>query len=129
MRLVLERANKALSSLTDEELLKEVAPGKNRVIYLLGHLTGAHDAMFPILGLGERLHQHSRSGGIFHYEGTEDQFLSTCLAGATQSAGDGRAAWPHDRVRRVCYNRRREPIGCEGSYHLYGSSRPKGIRT
>ena len=55
-RLVLERANKALSNLTDDQLLREVAPGRNRVIYLWGHLTAAHDAMFPILGLGERLH-------------------------------------------------------------------------
>src|ERR1700675_149138 len=55
-RLVVERANKIFSSLTEDELLKEVAPGKNRVIYLLGHLTAIHDAMFPILGLGERLH-------------------------------------------------------------------------
>jgi uncharacterized damage-inducible protein DinB len=55
-RLVLERANKALSKLTDDQLLKEVAPGKNRVVYLLGHLTAIHDAMFPLLGLGERLH-------------------------------------------------------------------------
>jgi uncharacterized damage-inducible protein DinB len=55
-RLVLERVNKALSNLTDDQLLKEVAPGKNRLIYLWGHLTSAHDAMFPILGLGERLH-------------------------------------------------------------------------
>jgi uncharacterized damage-inducible protein DinB len=55
-RLVLERTNKTLSSLADDQLLKEVAPGKNRVIYLWGHLTAVHDAMFPILGLGERLH-------------------------------------------------------------------------
>jgi uncharacterized damage-inducible protein DinB len=55
-RLVLERANKVLSKLTDDQLLKEVAPGRNRVIYLLGHLTAIHDAMFPLLGLGERLH-------------------------------------------------------------------------
>ena len=55
-RLVLERVNKTLSNLPDDQLLKEVAPGKNRVIYLWGHLTAAHDAMFPILGLGERLH-------------------------------------------------------------------------
>ncbi|HWO28698.1 MAG TPA: DinB family protein [Candidatus Acidoferrum sp.] len=55
-RLVLERANKALSNLTDDQLLKEVSPGKNRVVYVWGHLTAAHDAMFPILGLGERLH-------------------------------------------------------------------------
>jgi DinB superfamily len=55
-RLVLERTNKTLSSLADDQLLKEVAPGKNRVIYLWGHLIAVHDAMFPILGLGERLH-------------------------------------------------------------------------
>ena len=55
-RLVVERTNKIFSSLTQDELLKEVAPGRNRVIYLWGHLTAIHDAMFPILGLGERLH-------------------------------------------------------------------------
>ncbi len=36
--------------------MREVAPGRNRLIYLWGHLTAIHDAMFPILGLGERLH-------------------------------------------------------------------------
>ena len=55
-RLILERADKTLSALADDQLLKEVAPGRNRIIYLLGHLTAVHDAMFPILGLGERLH-------------------------------------------------------------------------
>jgi hypothetical protein len=55
-RLVVERTNTIFSSLTQDELLKEVAPGRNRVIYLWGHLTAIHDAMFAILGLGERLH-------------------------------------------------------------------------
>jgi hypothetical protein len=55
-RLILERANEALSNLTDDQVLKEVSPGRNRVIYLWGHLTAVHDAMFPILGLGDRLH-------------------------------------------------------------------------
>jgi uncharacterized damage-inducible protein DinB len=55
-RLVLERANKALFNLTEDQLFKEVSPGRNRVIYLWGHLTAVNDAMFPILGLGERLH-------------------------------------------------------------------------
>jgi len=50
-RLVLERASKTLSNLPDDQLLKEVAPGRNRLIYLWGHLTAIHDAMFPILGL------------------------------------------------------------------------------
>ena len=55
-RLVLERADKIFSTLTRDQLLKEVAPGKNRLIYLWGHLTAIHDAMFPILGFGPRLH-------------------------------------------------------------------------
>jgi hypothetical protein len=55
-RLVVERTSKIFSSLTDDQLLKEVAPGRNRLIYLWGHLAAIHDAMFPILGLGERLH-------------------------------------------------------------------------
>ena len=55
-RLVLERANKTLSNLTEEQVLKEVAPGRNRLIYLWGHLTAVHDAMLPLLGIGRRLH-------------------------------------------------------------------------
>ena len=76
-RLVLERTNKALSKLTDDELLKEVAPGKNRVIYLWGHLTAAHDAMFPILGLGERLHPE----------------LDAIFISSPDKAGDGCPLW------------------------------------
>src|SRR5579863_7195915 len=33
-----ERADKMFSGLSEEELLKEVAQGKNRLIYLWGHL-------------------------------------------------------------------------------------------
>ena len=55
-RLVIERADKIFSELAEDQLLKEVAPGKNRLIYLLGHLIAIHDAMFSILGLGPRLH-------------------------------------------------------------------------
>ena len=55
-QLVMDRANAIFSGLTQEQLLREVAPGKNRVIYLLGHLTAVHDRMFSILGLGPRLH-------------------------------------------------------------------------
>ena len=55
-RLVVERADKLFSNLTEEQLLRQVAPEKNRLIYLWGHLTAVHDAMFSILGLGPRLH-------------------------------------------------------------------------
>src|SRR5277367_1646593 len=52
----IERADKLFSNLTAEQLQKEIAPGKNRLIYLWGHLTAVHDAMLPLLGFGPRLH-------------------------------------------------------------------------
>ena len=51
-----ERADRLFPVLTEEQLMKEVAPGKNRLIYLWGHLTAVHDRMLPLLGFGERLH-------------------------------------------------------------------------
>jgi len=55
-KIVLGRFDQHLAALTDEQLQKQVAPGKNRLFYLLGHLTAVHDRMFPLLGIGERLH-------------------------------------------------------------------------
>jgi hypothetical protein len=52
----IKRAEKSLNGFTDEECLREIAPGKNRIIYLYGHLIGVHDELFEILGLGSRLH-------------------------------------------------------------------------
>ncbi len=44
-----------LDSVSDEQMQKEVSPGKNRGIYLFGHLIAVHDDMMPILNLGEKL--------------------------------------------------------------------------
>ena len=52
----IERADKMFSGLSDQEVLNEIAPGKNRLIYVWGHLTATHDAMLPLLGIGRRLH-------------------------------------------------------------------------
>ena len=52
----IERAEKLFGSLSSEEVLREIAPGKNRLLYLWGHLTAIHDAMLPLLGMGERLY-------------------------------------------------------------------------
>ena len=49
----LGRAGKLFGSLSNEEMLVEIAPGKNRPVYLLGHLTAVHDGMIPQLRLGE----------------------------------------------------------------------------
>ncbi len=52
----IERADKLFSALSAEQLQKEIAPGKNRLVYLLGHLTAVHDGMLPLIGIGPRLH-------------------------------------------------------------------------
>ncbi|HTQ79975.1 MAG TPA: DinB family protein [Thermoanaerobaculia bacterium] len=52
----IDRLDQMFAALSDAELQTEVAPGRNRVYYLLGHLTAVHDRLFPLLGLGERLH-------------------------------------------------------------------------
>ena len=45
----------SLDELSDAQLEGEISPGRNRGIYLLGHLVAVHDAMLPLLGLGEKL--------------------------------------------------------------------------
>src|SRR5258708_39641610 len=52
----IDRAGKFFAALSEEELLQEIAPGKNRLIYVWGHLAAVNDAMLPLLGLGQRLH-------------------------------------------------------------------------
>jgi DinB superfamily len=52
----IERAEKLFFNLSKEQLHAEVAPGKNRLIYLWGHFTAVHDAMLPLLGFGPRLY-------------------------------------------------------------------------
>src|SRR5437899_12130032 len=53
----LDRADKLFGGLSSEEVLREIAPGRNRLLYLWGHLTAVHDAMLPLLGLGDRFHR------------------------------------------------------------------------
>jgi hypothetical protein len=57
-----DRAGKLFGNLSQEQLLQEVAPGKNRLIYLWGHLTASNDALIPLLGFGPRIHLHPVPG-------------------------------------------------------------------
>ena len=50
--------DKLLSALSDEQLMQEVAPGRNRGIYLLGHLTAMAGHMVQLLGFGENATPH-----------------------------------------------------------------------
>ncbi len=49
----LDATDKLLAKLTDEQLMQEVSPSRNRGIYLLGHLTAEHDQMMPLLRFQE----------------------------------------------------------------------------
>ena len=51
-----DRVTKFFGSLTEDQLQKEIAPGRNRLIYLFGHLAAVNDALLPLLGFGPRLH-------------------------------------------------------------------------
>ena len=48
--------NGTLGKLTDEQLMMEIAPGRNRGVYLFGHLTAVHDLMLPLLRFEEALY-------------------------------------------------------------------------
>jgi len=45
-----------INAISDDQLMKEIAPGKNRGIYLLGHIVAVHDDMLPILNFGNKLY-------------------------------------------------------------------------
>ena len=51
-------ATQLLESLSDEQCLRHIAPGKNTGRYLFGHLVAVHDGMQSLLGLGDRLYAH-----------------------------------------------------------------------
>ena len=55
-KLGTDRADKFFGGQSEEDLQREIAPGKNRLIYILGHLTAVNDALLPLLGFGPRLH-------------------------------------------------------------------------
>jgi len=52
----IKRTDELFNSLSDAQLSNEIAPNRNRGIYLLGHLIAVHDRMLPILGFGDPLY-------------------------------------------------------------------------
>ena len=51
-----DRIDKFLRALSEEELQHEIMPGRNRLIYLWGHIAAVNDALFPLLGLGPKMY-------------------------------------------------------------------------
>jgi hypothetical protein len=51
-----ERVDNLFGTLSPEQLEQQVTTGRNRLIYLWGHLAAVNDRLLPLLGIGERLH-------------------------------------------------------------------------
>jgi len=49
------RTTKLIDDLSDETLAREIAPGKNTGIYVLGHIIAVDDAMLPLLAMGDKM--------------------------------------------------------------------------
>ncbi len=60
----IKRTDNLFDLLTDQQLLTQVAPGRNRGIYLLGHLTSVHDYLLPLYGFGQQLYPSLND--VFH---------------------------------------------------------------
>jgi len=85
------RATRLFGRLDEQAMEREIAPGKNRLIYLYGHLIAVSDAMIAQLRLGERLHPEY-----------EDLFLKAAdRTMALPPAEELKAAWDkvHETLR------------------------------
>ena len=49
-----QRVSALIAQMSEENIQFEIAPGRNRALYIVGHLTAVSDRMFPLLGVGER---------------------------------------------------------------------------
>src|SRR5258705_4310019 len=72
-----DRTDKVFGNLSQKQLLQEVAPGKNRLIYLWGHLTASNDALIPLLGFGSRI----RPELDLMFVSNPDRTVTTILSG------------------------------------------------
>ncbi len=80
------RIVKFFGALSPEQLEQEVAPGRNRLIYLWGHIAAVNDGLFPLLGLGPR-----------HYPEMEAMFVTNPDRApiTIYSAVELKEAWNH----------------------------------
>jgi hypothetical protein len=65
------------NSLSDEQMMQEVSPGRNRGIYLLGHLTAVHDRMLPLLGFADQRYPDLYKIFVENADKTETNLPST----------------------------------------------------
>ncbi len=70
------RISQLLENLSEEQLTKEIAPDKNRGIYIIGHLLATHDALNEILGIGERARRDLDGAFVQNSDNPKSQAIS-----------------------------------------------------
>jgi hypothetical protein len=70
------RVNKLLGELSDDQLKKEIAPGKNTGTYLFGHLIAINDNLFTLFNLGEKLYPNLYDIFVKHPDKSGQEFPS-----------------------------------------------------
>jgi len=73
----IEAADKLFNSLSDEQLEQEISPGRNRGVYLLGHLTAVHDKMLPLLNFEAQVYPHLDEPFLHKADKTVSDYPST----------------------------------------------------
>lgn len=68
-----------LAQLSDEQLAKEIAPGKNRGIYILGHLIAVHDDLLALMDMGEKLYPELREPFLVSADKVVEQIPSAAI--------------------------------------------------
>lgn len=90
---VIAQIDKGLAGWSDDALQTEVSPGRNRLYYLLGHLTAVHDHMLSLLRLGDRL-----------YPAFDEQFIKQpdrAFTGSEPTAAQLRQAWTEVNAKLI----------------------------
>lgn len=81
------RFNEVISQLSDDDLKKEIAPGRNRVLYIVGHVAATNDRLFPLLGIGERRYRDLDSVYIDQPDrAVDDPVVPSALKAASDDA-------------------------------------------
>jgi len=79
-----QRVSDLIAQLSEKQIQDEISPGRNRALYIVGHLTAVSDRMFPLLGLGERRFPNLDTVYLEHPDRTEADPLAPA---------DLKAAW------------------------------------
>jgi hypothetical protein len=78
-----QRVSDLIAQLSEKQIQDEIAAGRNRALYIVGHLTAVSDRMFPLLGIGERRFPNLDSAYLEYPDRTEaDPLAPADLKGA-----------------------------------------------